>query len=105
MKLVITTNELSPCGNTAKELTAGTVFSDGVFVRSLSLGQGVGHPNHRGTSRQVAPFSLTLGSPSSSTAAWEAGGGSTHLQCHQPQGQWRTVLPAQDAHLETLEKL
>lgn len=87
MKLVITTNELSPCGDTANELTAGTVLSDGVSVRSLSLGQGVGHPNHRGMSRQMAPFSLILGPPPSSTTAWEAAGGPRELQSHQPQGQ------------------
>lgn len=90
MKLVITTNELSPCGDTANELTAGTAFSDGASARSLSLGQGVGHPNHQGTSRQTASFSLTLGPPPSSTAARGAGGSPGELQCCQPLGHWRT---------------
>lgn len=94
MKLVITTNELSPCGDTANKLIAGMAFSDGVCARSLSLGQGIGHPNHWGMARQMAPFSLTLGPLPSSAAAWEAGGGPWKLQCHQPQGQWRTPLTA-----------
>lgn len=92
MKLVITTNELSPCGDTANELTASTAFSDGVSARSLALQQGVGHPNCRGMFRQMAPFSLTLGLPPSPATGQQAGSGK--LQCHQPQGQWRTPLAA-----------
>lgn len=89
MKLVITTNELSPWGDTANKITASTAFSDGVSARSLSLGQVVGHP----TTRQTAPFSLTLG-PLPSAAPQEAGGSPGEVQCHQSQGQWRTPLAA-----------
>ena len=85
MKLVITTNELSPCRDKANELTAGMTFSDGVSVRTLSLGRGVGHPKHRRMSKQTAPFSPRLGHAPSSSTAQEVGGGPGELWSTSPR--------------------
>lgn len=73
MKLVITTNELSPCGDTANKITASTAFSDGVSARSLSLGQGVGHPNHQADGTFLPNFGSSALCRSSGSWWWPWG--------------------------------
>lgn len=61
MKLVITTKELSPCRDTAKELMSSSFLAVPLW-RNVSCWHRR-HQNHQGLAGLVASCSSTMGSP------------------------------------------